>query len=373
MPRFLALTSKGLQEALYTEMDELGLKRLKKEGSGVLFEGTWKDCYRANYELNIATRILLTILDFPAYKPDELYQNIMKHDFTKYIEPHQTLAIQAKVSESAFKDQRFVALKVKDAVVDQFRNKFGFRPNVDSKNPDLNIFVRAKKNQFSVSVDTSGPSLSYRGYRAETVEAPLREHLGAGLLKIMNWQPEDTLIDPFCGSGTFLIEAALNAKNIKVKRDFGFEKLKIFQKDTFDQVIQEQAQLHEESLNVPLDLYGFDRNNPALMSAQENAKKAKVLDWVKFKNRDFRNITPPCEKGSLIMNPPYGLRLDNVESLKIMYSDIASKMKSDFKGWDMWLLSGNPELSAALKLKADEKHFVYNGNLECRFLKYEIR
>ncbi|MBT4761452.1 MAG: RNA methyltransferase [Bdellovibrionaceae bacterium] len=372
MPKFLALTSKGLVDPLYEEMQELGLNRLNKLSAGVSFEGNWRDCYLANVKLKSATRVALTILDFPAYQPEELYQNIKKHDFTKYIEPHQTLAIKAKVSDSTkWQDQRYVTLKAKDAIVDQFREKYDFRPNVDSKNPDLLILIKVFKNQFSVSVDTSGKSLAHRGYRVNSVEAPLREHLAAGLLKIAKWDPAICLLDPFCGSGTFLTEAALMALPQRIHREYGFERFKIFQEDTYEKLKAEFAE--ERPLELDLKLYGSDNDNVTILKAKENIRKAGVSEYVKVSSRDFRNIKAPCEKGMIIMNPPYGVRLDEVEELKKLYFQISQKMKEEFVGWELWLLSGDSELSKALKFKADEKYFVYNGGIECRFLKYTIR
>ncbi|HRO67195.1 MAG TPA: THUMP domain-containing protein, partial [Pseudobdellovibrionaceae bacterium] len=207
MPQFFASAPKGLSDALEIELKELGLNVLEKSQSGVMFESNWEGCYKANLHSRIASRIMKPILDFTAYQPEELYAAIQKHDFTKYIKPNQTLTIDASVRDGRMHDQRFVAMKVKDAIVDQFREKFDVRPDVDNTRPDLRVQVRAVKNQFSVSIDTSGSSLFQRGYRRDVVDAPLKENLAAGLLKLTEWDRQSSLVDFFVGSGTFLIEA----------------------------------------------------------------------------------------------------------------------------------------------------------------------
>ena len=214
MARFLAITSRGLGDALNREVVDLGLKVLNHNQAGVLFESNWQQMYSANLCLRTATRILLPVLDFAAYDPDQLYGNMRRHDFTKYINEDDTLAVVATVSEAGpFPNELFVAQKVKDAIVDQFSNKYGRRPSVDKKNPTMKVWVKVKGSNISVSIDTSGESLSQRGYRQDQGLAPLREHLAAGLISQTGWRGECTLIDPMCGSGTLLIEAALLVLN----------------------------------------------------------------------------------------------------------------------------------------------------------------
>jgi 23S rRNA G2445 N2-methylase RlmL len=207
MAEYLAVTSRGLIDVLALEVEALGFPIIKKGMAGVSFDTDWAGCYRANLELRTATRILMPMADFIANNPEELYSGIKKLDFSEYINLKDTFAIDASVRESEFRDQRFVALKVKDAVADKFTEKFGERPNVDTKNPTLEIMVKIVRNQVSVAIDTSGETLSMRGYRQEAGEAPLREHLGAGLVMLSGWQEDQSIVDPMCGSGTILIEA----------------------------------------------------------------------------------------------------------------------------------------------------------------------
>ncbi len=376
MPEFIAATSRGLIDVLSDEISSLGLNVINKTSAGVTFESNWEGCYRANLELRTATRVLKPVLDFPAYQPDELYHNIRKHDFTKYIDVGQTIAVDANVRESGFRDQRFVAMKVKDAIVDQFRDAFdGKRPDVDTDNPALRVAVRVVKNQVNVAIDTSGDSLSQRGYRTEAGEAPLREHLAAGLLALSGWSQNVTIIDPMCGSGTILIEAALRARKIapgSFRKKFAFQNFRGFQREAWDRVVTETLSAEIEKANV--HFYGFDKYSRMVRVAMNNAQRAGVEDDITFAASAIDVLTPPpgAEPGILIVNPPYGERLGITEELKDVYRDLAFSLKRNFKGWTCWILSGNEELTGALKLKASRRMPVFNGPIECRFLEYKI-
>ena len=377
MIKFLAMTSRGLHDVLSDELTTLGLKVLGKEPAGVWFGSPWKGCYKANLCLRSATRVVKPLLDFPAYKNDELYHNVKKHDFTKYIHPSGYIAVEAHVRDSSFKDSRFVALKVKDSIVDQFRERFGVRPSVDKKAPDLKIIVRVVKNQVSLSLDTSGESLAFRGYRKVAGPAPLREHLAAGLLKMSGWQPGVPLVDPMCGSGTFLIEAAMMARDMapgSLRKRFAFQALKGFHQEAWDRVVQEAMSRESDHGNSPL--YGFDLRQRAIQDSRTNAREAGVEEDIVFKRTPVSILENPNateKKGIVIINPPYGERLSLSYELVDAYKDFAFTLKTHFRGWTCWMISGNPELTRVLKLKASQKYPVYNGPLECRFLKYEVR
>ncbi len=375
MPNFLAVTSRGMEPALREELTELGMKSLHEVQGGYTFESNWKGAYQANLSLRTATRIALPILDFPAYEPDHLYHNILKHDFTKYIDVKGTVAVDASVKDSIFTDQRWVAMKVKDAIVDQFREKFGERPNVDTKDPDLLVLVRVYKNQVSVSIDTSGDGLFKRGYRQESVPAPIKEHVAAGLLKLAKWDGTTPLVDPMCGSGTILIEAALMAMKIApgtLRSGFGFQRLKTFQPEVWDETVNETMEQEKETLDFKL--YGFDRSRKAIGAATANAKKAGVQDLIDFSPSTVDILEPPCESGMVIVNPPYGERIGtNDEDLNDSYRDLGFAMKTRFKGWTMWMLSPQKELAQLIGMRSCERHTVWNGPIELQFLKYEIK
>ncbi len=373
MPEFFASTARGLVDPLETELKNLGLKVTDKYIGGVFFESNWEGCYKANLHSRLASRILKPVLDFTAYQPEELYSQIRRHDFTKYIKPNQSISIDASVTESKMRDQRFVAMKVKDAIVDQFRDKFGVRPDVDNENPSLRIHVRAIKNEFSVAIDTSGDSLFKRGYRRDVGEAPLKENLAAGLIKLSEWDGQSSIVDLMCGSGTFLIEAAMMALNIAPginRKRFGFQNWLTFEKEAWEKVVQEAVDAEKEEL--PFVFYGYDIDNRVLKSAKENARAAGVDHVIEFKKEAVATVEPPAEKGLIICNPPYGARIGDEDNLRDVYRDLSFTLKHRFKGWDAWILSGNKELIADLKLKSTRKHFVFNGNIECRFLKYSM-
>lgn len=400
MATFFALTSRGLVDVLRDELAELGARKLDKEPGGVYFDSNWATAYRANLRLRTATRVVRPILHFPAYKNEDLYNNIRKFDFTSLIEADGTIAVEASVRESAFQDQRFVAMKVKDAIVDQFREKTGVRPSVDTENPDLVVVVRAFKNNFSVSLDTSGEPLFKRGYRTGTGEAPLKEHVAAGLLRLAEWDGETPIVDPMCGSGTILIEAALQARKVApgtLRRRFGFMNWKGFEEEVFRKELDATLALEEEAaekLEVTLQklypnpvpagakvesevkhrplFFGYDMDPKVIKIAQANAREAGVDDLISFRRHAMETLEAPIEKGIIITNPPYGTRLGNKESLKDTYRDFAFTLKNRFKGWTAHVLSGDPELSSAMKLKATRKSLVYNGPIECRLLRYEV-
>ncbi len=373
MPQFLALTSRGLAEPLMQELQELGFDQLKISGSGVYFESNQEGCYKVNLCSRLATRVIKPILDFPAYQQDELYHNIQKHDFTKYIEPHQTLKVESSVSECKIHDQRFVAMKVKDAIVDQFRDKFDVRPNVEKDRPDLSVFIRGVKNQFNVAIDTSGSSLFMRGYREHSGPAPLKEHLAAGLVRLSGWQMDEPIVDPMCGAGTILIEAALMALKWApgaFKKGFAFQRLKGFQEERWEQLLTKVTS--EELEELPIKFYGFDSDRRAIQTAKDNARRAGVSDLIEFKYQPVATLKAPCPKGILITNPPYGARLGEEDELRDLYKDLGHTLKHEFKGWSAWILSGNKDLILDMKLKSTKRFVVFNGGLECRFLKYEM-
>jgi putative N6-adenine-specific DNA methylase len=378
MAEFFAVAPRGLTPVLEQELKSFGLNVYDTNASGVFFKGSWEDCYLANLKSRIASRILKPLIDFPAYQGEELYNNVIKHDFTKYIDPNQTLKVDASVSESMIHDQRFVALKIKDAIVDQFRDKFGVRPNVDTAKPDMQIVVRGIKNTYRVFLDTSGEALHRRGYRDAGGEAPLKENLAAGLIALSGWKPGEVLVDPLCGSGTFLIEAAMIARNIApgtFRKRFAFMNFKNFEKEKWSQLVEKVLD-EEVKTELPVQFFGSDIDRKTVFIAKQNAKNAGVEDLIQFKTETVATIKGATEslgpKGFLITNPPYGSRIGEWDNLRDVYRDLAHTLKTEFKNWTAWILSGNKDLIGDLKLKSSQRVFVYNGPIECRFLKYEM-
>jgi putative N6-adenine-specific DNA methylase len=363
---------------LADEIRELGLKRVMARPDAVEVDCSWPDMYRLHLHSRLATRFLMPVSDFTAYNEEDLYHGILrKHDYTKYISPDQTLRVEAHTREHVkLRDQRFVAMKVKDAVADQFRAKFDRRPDVAGEDAaDLRLVVRIVGTRVSVALDMTGDLLSNRGYRLSAGSAPLRENVAAGLLRLAGWAPPRPLLDPFCGSGTILIEAALTAAGAsgwKRRRPFAFEKLSGFQSETWAEL--SRARARKAAPSKPF-LFGYDKDGGMIEKARANARAAGVENWVLFQQRDARELKAPVAgPGALITNPPYGERLEDVAAAKSLMTDFAHALKSGgFQDWDAWILSGNADVSAGLRLKSARKIPLWNGPIECRLLHYPLR
>lgn len=378
MPTFVAITSPGLTEPLMRELKELGIEKLRENARSVEFEGNWEMCYRANLGSSIATRILLPILEFPAYKPEDIYFNIQKHDFTKYISSSRNLWIDSKLEECAIRDQRLLAMKTKDAIVDQFRDKYGERPSV-AKDDGLCLYLRGFKNRYVLSVDTSAPALNQRGYRVQQPEAPLKENVAAGLLSIAGWDGEMPIVDPFCGSGTILIEAAL--RHMKrapgtLRKHFSVQGLNIFKEDSWenalDYVISKEKDEGDVADGSQVRFYGYDVDGKAIRMAKENAYQAGVDHLIEFKRLDVVELTPPVATGMIVSNPPYGIRVGDEFFLSETYKNFAYALKNNFRNWNVWILSGNKDLTMHLGMRAEKRFPIINGGIDCRFIHYKV-
>jgi 23S rRNA G2445 N2-methylase RlmL len=373
MPNFFAVCPTGLSEVLEKEIKQLGIEKTSKISSGVFFDSPWEGCYKVNLHSRVASRVVKPILDFHAYNQDEIYHNIQKHDFTKYIDVKQTMKVDATLRDCNINDQRFLAMKVKDAVVDQFRDKFGVRPDVSNQDADLRIVIHGYKNEYHVSIDTSGDALYMRGYRLEAGEAPMKENLAAGLLLISEWDQNSSVVDPMCGSGTFLIEAAMMVMRIApgtLRKKFGFMRLKGFDQEKWEKLVDEA--IEQEQQDLPFKMYGYDIDRKVLKAAKANAARAGVDHVIELKAETVATVTPAAEKGIVITNPPYAIRMGDEDNVRDVYKDLGYTLKNRFKGWNAWLLSGNKDLIMDLKLKSTKRVFTYNGPIECRFLKYEM-
>ena len=379
MPEFFASIPKGLADVMAEELTSLGVHVLKKSSGGVTFESNWEGCYRVNLKSRFASKILKPVLEFPAYQPEDLYHNVRKHDFTKYMDLNGTLAVDAKIQESKIRDQRYVALKIKDAIVDEFREKFdGLRPDVDSEDPTLCVYVRASRNQFTVALDTSGESLFKRGYKRIQTAAPLKENLAAALVALSGWDKKTPIVDPMCGSGTILIEAALMARRIApggLRKKFGFQGWKTFDSSAWEKVVAECAdeEVTEGGSNEGPLFFGYDMDRKTLDIARQNARMAGVDDLIEFRREPVASVKSPGRNAIVITNPPYGARLGDEDLLKDLYRDLAYMLKTEFRGSKAFILSGNRNLIQEVKLKSTRKHFLFNGAIECRFLEYDIR
>jgi len=370
---FFATTAKGVEEVLAAELVRLGAKGVGIESGGVRFGGGMEAAYRANLWLRTASRVLMPLGEFPCETPEQLYQGVRALAWSDYLTPDMTLAVDCNLRDSVLTHSGFVALKTKDAIVDQLRDQFGTRPNVDTKDPDLRVNVRLFRNRCTVSLDCSGAPLDRRGYRLDRHEAPLKENLAAALVELSGWDGSVPLVDPMCGTGTIVIEAALKGLRVPPglsRKEFGFQRWRGFDAPLWDRVVAEAREGVLTTLPAPVQ--GSDISHSAVAMANENARRAGVLDQIALGRCQIAELAPPPGPGVLILNPPYGKRLGEEEALKPLYKEIGDVLKQRCKGYTAYLFTGNLELAKSVGLKATRRIVLYNGPIECRLLKYEM-
>ncbi len=366
----IAKTFQGLEEVLAKELTELGAGNIEIGRRMVAFTGDKEMMYKANFCLRTAIRILKPIKHFNAKNADEVYDAIKAIEWEKYLDVNNSFAVDAVVFSTEFRHSKFVAYKVKDAIVDYFRDKTGNRPSVRINNPDLAINIHVAENKCTLSLDSSGESLHRRGYRQEAVEAPLNEVLAAGMIMMTGWKGECDLIDPMCGSGTIPVEAALIARNIApgvFRKEFAFEKWADFDKDLFDNIYNDDSKEREFEHKI----YGFDNNPKANEIAIHNVKAAGVSKDVILRIQPFQQFEQPKEKSIIVMNPPYGERISTNDLLGL-YQMIGERLKHSFTGNDAWILSYRTECFDQIGLKPSIKIPLFNGALECEFRQYQL-
>lgn len=366
----IAKTFMGLEPVLAQELTRLGAKNVKEGRRMVSFTGDTEMMYRANFQLHTAIRILKTIRHFKARSAEEVYNEVQKVDWSQFIEKGKTFAVDSVVYSKEFTNSRFVTYKVKDAIVDQFREKTGDRPNISVSNPDIRLHIHIADEDASISLDSSGESLHRRGYRQESVEAPLNEVLAAGMIYMTGWKGDCDFIDPMCGSGTLLIEAALIALNMSpgvFRKQFAFEKWPDFDQELFDKIYNDETQERPFAHHI----YGYDIDPKAVNTARMNIKAAGLSQYITVENRDFKTFTKPQEKSIIVMNPPYGERISTPDLLGT-YRMIGERLKHEFGGNEAWILSYREECFDAIGLRPAIKHVLYNGSLECEFRRYQL-
>lgn len=366
----IAKTFQGLENVLAKELTDLGANNIQIGRRMVSFTGDKALMYKANFALRTAIRILKPIKHFKAQTADQVYDAIKKIDWSQYLTNETSFAVDSVVFSKEFRHSKFVAYKVKDAIVDYFREKTGSRPNICITNPDLQLNIHIAEDDCTLSLDSSGESLHRRGYRQETVEAPLNEVLAAGMILMTGWDGECDLIDPMCGSGTIAIEAALIARNIApgvFRKEYAFEKWKDFDQDLFDSIYNDDSKEREFQHKI----YGYDINRNAVEIAQNNVKAAGLSKEIEINQKDFRQFTRPEEKSIIITNPPYGERISTPDLLGL-YRAIGERLKHQFQDYDAWILSYREECFEQIGLKPSIKIPLYNGSLECEFRKYQI-
>lgn len=366
----IAKTFQGLENVLAKELTDLGANNIQIGRRMVSFTGDKALMYRANFALRTAIRILKPIKHFKAMSADEVYEAVKAIDWLKYLNNETSFAVDSVVFSKEFRHSKFVAYKVKDAIVDFFREKTGSRPNIRVSNPDLQLNIHIAENDCTLSLDSSGESLHRRGYRQEAVEAPLNEVLAAGMILMTGWHGECDLIDPMCGSGTIPIEAALIARNIApgvFRKQYAFEKWADFDQELFDAIYNDDSAEKEFEHKI----YGYDNNRNAVEIATKNVKAAGLTKDIEINLQDFHKFTQPAEKSIIITNPPYGERISTPDLLGL-YRMIGERLKHQFQDNEAWILSYREECFEQIGLKPSLKIPLYNGSLECEFRKYQI-
>lgn len=371
MMKIIVKTVFGLEEVLAEECREIGAFNPQIINRAVTFEGDNYLLYKCNHLLRTAIRVLVPFHDFEANNEQELYQNLYDFDWSTLFDVNQTFAIDAVCNSEIFTHSKFAALKSKDAIADFFRNKFGKRPSVDIENPDLRFNIHIFKNQVNVSLDSSGNSLHQRGYRRKGHLAPLNEVLAAGMLRLSGWNPKIPLYDSMCGTGTFSMEAAMMARNIApgfLERTYAFMNWKDFDKQVWKKV---KTEAQDAEVNTPFEIFASDISAKEIMETKDNMRQFGFSKDIRIQKKSFFDVLPEEEGGILILNPPYGERMEQ-RDIEGFYKEIGNHLKNNFKGFSAFIITSNVNAMKTIGLKPSSKHVLYNGSLECKFLKFEM-
>lgn len=367
----IAKTLHGLEEVLAKELEALGAQDIKQGIRMVSFSGNLEMMYKANFCLRTALRVLKPINEFEAHDADDVYNAVSKMDWDKILDLKTSFAVDSVVYSEDFRHSKFVAYKVKDAIVDYFRERTGQRPNISVANPDIRLNIHISGNACTLSLDSSGESLHKRGYRVGTVESPINEVLAAGMLLMTGWRGECDLIDPMCGSGTIAVEAALIARNIYPgifhTEKYAFENWKDFNPELLEKIY------NDDEAERPFDhkIYARDIEPQAVNATLANARSAGVSDCIVAEVQPIQQFKQPEEKAIIVMNPPYGERVSSPNLLGL-YRTIGEKLKHQFVGNDAWIISYRQETFDEIGLKPSLSIPLYNGSLDCQFRKYQI-
>lgn len=371
MNHYFAICPRGLETLLQDELAALGATELKITHGGVHFSGDWAVCYRANLESRLATRILWHLVTAPYTREDDIYRLAVRQLWPNHFSVANTFRVVTTAIKCPLKSLDFVTLRVKDAVCDRFREDVGERPNIDTRYPDVSVHVFLTADRCTLYLDTSGQPLWQRGFRRASVDAPVKENLAAGILKLSGWQPDTPLVDPMCGSGTFLLEAVQMALDRApgLDRHFGFERLKKFDAALWLQI--RNAALARVKNPAQLDIRGSDHDERAVRAARRNLEEAGFSQWVRVDTADLLELSAPAPAGTLVANPPYGERLGEQEELAAFYPQLGAALKRHWAGWNCFFFTADLRLPKLMGLKPSRKTPLYNGPLECRL--FEIR
>jgi putative N6-adenine-specific DNA methylase len=373
MEKFFATCPRGLEPLLSEEIAAVGAVDRETVPGGVHFAAGWRSCYALNLHSRIATRVLWRAVHDQYAGEDDIYRLALDAPWPKWFDVGLTLRVDVTAVRSPLKSLEFVTLRIKDAICDRFRADTGARPSVDTRAPDVRVHGFLAADACTLYLDTSGAPLYQRGLRRKTVEAPLKENLAAGILRLAGWRPGTPLIDPMCGSGTFLSEAALMALNIApgaLGRGFGFQHFRNFRLDAWKALL-DAAQEAEEPAR-PAQIWGSDVSPGAVRATLANLDRAGLLPAVTLSSGDVLEIDAPAPTGILIANPPYGERQSDQEELAAFYPRLGSALKHKFAGWNCFLLTADARLPKLMRLTPGRKTPLYNGAIECRLFEFAM-
>tara|TARA_B100000287_G_scaffold335713_1_gene321284 strand:+ start:1086 stop:2240 length:1155 start_codon:yes stop_codon:yes gene_type:complete len=370
--KMVAKTFYGFEEILSKELLKLGAQNIEKGSRSVSFYGDKGFMYKANLSLRTAIKILKPIKSFKFKDQDDFYNKIYKVDWEKYLDKDGSFLVSSIVFHSnLFNHSKYVSLKVKDAVVDRFRDLFKCRPNIDLIQPDLKINIHVNKNTCNVSLDSSGESLHKRGYKAFGTIAPINEVLAAGIILMSDWKADSDFLDPMCGGGTILIEAAMIACNIAPnlnRKEFAFEKWKDWDEELFELI---EKSVIKKAVKFDYKIYGYDISGLAIKKAKENIKNAELEINIIVEKRDFFTTKKKNENNlHILFNPPYNKRISY--DIKDMYTNIGNTLKNNYSDSNVWLITSNIEAIKNIELHPSKKIKLFNANLESRLVNYEI-
>ncbi len=369
---FFSPCPRGLEALLAEELRGVGASALRPAPGGVGFEGDLATCYRANLQSRLATRVLLQIARTPYRNEQDVYDAAYRVPWQQWFTVERSLRVDVTAIRSPLKSLDFITLRIKDAVCDRFRAECDRRPDVDTRTPDVRISAFLDAQHLTLYLDTSGEPLYKRGYRAERGEAPLKENLAAGILALTGWDRKEPLFDPMCGSGSFLIEAAMMALAIAPgsNRRFGFERLLAYDATLWHGL--REAAIAAQKPPCTLPIFGSDVAGSELRYADQNLKGAGLHTVVQLGKGDVLDVAPPAPEGVMVVNPPYGVRLGEEEALADFYPQLGNALKNRFAGWRCYILSADLELPRRIRLKASKRTVLFNGPLECRLYEYRV-
>ena len=376
MEQYFAPCPRGLSGVLADELSTLGATNVSAQEAGVGFDGDKALGYRVNLHSRLASRLLQRVAHFPYENEQQIYDAATLLAWPSWFDVSRTIKVEINAHRCPLKSLDFITLRVKDAVCDKFREQVDLRPSVDAREPDIRIHVFLDQTHASLYLDLSGAPLFKRGLRDHTGEAPLKKNLAAGIIKLSGWQPGETFLDPMCGSGTFLIEAAEMALNVPPGlsggklREFAFTKFKNFDKPMWDKLVAEATNGIKPGALLPI--FGTDKYGYAITDARENLTANGLIDCVHLKQVSILEVAAPAASGVLVTNPPYGERLGDTADLAELYPKLGDWLKQKFAGWRAYFFTGDPQLVKGVRLSASKRTPLFNGKIECRLFEYKI-